>query len=143
MTALDLINAAEPDPADVAAAFDAAPPVATSALLGTWKGGLFTVTGGLAARLTRLNWYGKRFNDVEDVDPLLCLTSDGGVYSYDGMGHARLREITFRGVASAAMVYDTQPIIDHFRRVTDDVVLGAMDAKGQPRILYFHLTRVG
>ncbi|MFC0040826.1 DUF4334 domain-containing protein [Actinomadura rayongensis] len=142
MTALDLITAGEPDLDAVAAAFDACGAVAPAALRGTWRGGLFSSGGGLAARLTRLNWYGKRFHDDEDVDPLLCRSADGGLYSYDGMGLARLREVTYRGVPSAAMIYDTQPIIDHFRRVTDDVVLGAMDAKGQPHVLYFHLTRV-
>ena len=53
----------------------------------------------------------------------------------------RLREVSFRGRSSAAMVYDTQPIIDCFRRIDDDRVLGLMDVKGSPPDFYFHLTR--
>lgn len=40
---------------------------------------------------------------------------------------ARLRMMDYRGKLSAAIVYDTQPIIDIFRRVDDKTVLGLMD----------------
>jgi hypothetical protein len=41
--------------------------------------------------------------------------------------HAATVELrTFRGKASAAMVYDRLPIADHFRRIDDDRVLGLM-----------------
>lgn len=43
---------------------------------------------------------------------------------------ARLRRIEFRGRSSAAMIYDRQPIIDHFRRVDDASLLGLMDLRG-------------
>lgn len=39
---------------------------------------------------------------------------------------AHLEHLTFRGRSSAAMVYDRQPIIDHFRAIDDDNVLGLM-----------------
>jgi hypothetical protein len=39
---------------------------------------------------------------------------------------ARVELRTFRGRASAAMVYDRLPITDHFRRIDDDRVLGLM-----------------
>ncbi|MFS0703445.1 DUF4334 domain-containing protein [Cellulomonas sp. 179-A 9B4 NHS] len=55
--------------------------------------------------------------------------------------HARLRTVVYRGVASAAMVYDRQPIVDAFRRVDDDTVLGAMDLRGQPHPFVFVLRR--
>jgi hypothetical protein len=54
---------------------------------------------------------------------------------------ARLRELTHRGVQTAAMVYDSLPIIDIFRRVSDDVVLGAMDMRGLPAPFLFVLRR--
>jgi hypothetical protein len=54
---------------------------------------------------------------------------------------ARLREVTHRGVVTAAMVYDALPIIDVFRRVSDDVRLGAMDMRGLPSPFLFVLTR--
>ena len=54
---------------------------------------------------------------------------------------ARLREVTHRGVVTAAMVYDSLPIIDVFRKVGDDVRLGAMDMRGLPAPFLFVLRR--
>ena len=53
---------------------------------------------------------------------------------------ARLRAVTYRGVTTAAMVYDHLPIIDCFRRVDDDTVLGAMDIRGAAPF-FFQLER--
>lgn len=41
------------------------------------------------------------------------------------------------------MLYDIHPIIDSFRRVSDDVVLGAMDSRefNAHGTYYFYLTR--
>ena len=49
---------------------------------------------------------------------------------YTSRPKARLREVTHRGVVTAAMVYDTLPIIDVFRRVDADTLLGVMDLRG-------------
>ena len=54
---------------------------------------------------------------------------------------ARLRAVEHRGVVTAAMVYDALPIIDVFRRVGPDVVLGAMDMRGLPAPFFFLLER--
>lgn len=54
---------------------------------------------------------------------------------------ARLREVSYRGQVSAAMVYDDLPIIDHFRRFGPDVLLGAMDMRDSPRPYFFLLER--
>jgi hypothetical protein len=62
---------------------------------------------------------------------------------YTNKPKARLREVTHRGVVTAAMVYDTLPIIDVFRRVSDDVRLGAMDMRGLPAPYLFVLRRDG
>lgn len=43
---------------------------------------------------------------------------------------ARLRMVEHRGVLSVAMIYDDLPIIDVFRRVDDETVLGLMDRRG-------------
>ena len=43
---------------------------------------------------------------------------------------ARLRMTVFRGVVSAAMIYDALPIIDAFRAVDEDTIAGAMDLRG-------------
>ncbi|MBK5962060.1 hypothetical protein CCR97_28260 [Rhodoplanes elegans] len=54
---------------------------------------------------------------------------------------ARLRLVTFRGQAGAAMVYDRQPIIDVFRQVDADTLLGVMDLRGLPEPYFFVLRR--
>ena len=60
---------------------------------------------------------------------------------YTGKPKARLRTVTHRGVVTAAMVYDSMPIIDVFRRVDEDVRLGAMDMRGLPSPFLFVLRR--
>ncbi|WP_054811477.1 DUF4334 domain-containing protein [Nocardia arizonensis] len=54
---------------------------------------------------------------------------------------ARLRAVEYRGVVSAAMVYDALPIIDHFRRVDADTLLGVMDMRGLREPYFFVLRR--
>ena len=49
---------------------------------------------------------------------------------------ARLRKIEFRGIPSAAIVYDRQPIIDHLRRIGDGRLLGLMDMRGAPPFFF-------
>ena len=56
---------------------------------------------------------------------------------------ARLRTVTYRGVASAAMVYDRLPIIDAFRRVDGRTVLGVMDLRGSALPYVFVLRQEG
>lgn len=54
---------------------------------------------------------------------------------------ARLRMTEFRGVASAAMIYDALPIIDAFRAVDEDTIVGAMDLRGHEAPFMFVLRR--
>jgi hypothetical protein len=54
---------------------------------------------------------------------------------------ARLRSVEHRGVQTAAMVYDALPIIDVFRRLSDDVRLGLMDLRGLADPFFFVLRR--
>ena len=60
---------------------------------------------------------------------------------YTNRPRARLRTVEHRGVATAAMVYDALPIIDVFRRVGDDTLLGLMDLRGLPCPFFFLLRR--
>jgi hypothetical protein len=55
---------------------------------------------------------------------------------------ASLKPIVFGGVESAAMVYDDQPIVDHFRRIDEHKIMGAMTISGDARIYFFELERV-
>ncbi|WP_405656864.1 DUF4334 domain-containing protein [Streptomyces sp. RK9] len=140
---LDIIaSAGECDNARLTELFDRLEPVGADLLIGTWRGGGFEHTSENAALLAKMRWYGKRFVTPDHVEPLLCRDEEGNVFSYEDMGLATLHEVVHRGKQSTAMVYDQLPIIDHFRRLTDDVLLGLMDKKGAPADFYFHLTRV-
>ncbi|WP_230329767.1 DUF4334 domain-containing protein [Nocardia aurantiaca] len=54
---------------------------------------------------------------------------------------ARLRNLEFRGKTSAAMIYDDLPIIDIFRRVDENTLLGVMDKRGLNEPYFFVLYR--
>ncbi|SDN81641.1 DUF4334 domain-containing protein [Geodermatophilus sp. DSM 45219] len=54
---------------------------------------------------------------------------------------ARLRTVVHRGVPTAALVYDRLPVVDVFRRVTPDLLLGLMDLRGLPDPFAFLLER--
>jgi hypothetical protein len=54
---------------------------------------------------------------------------------------ARLRMTEFRGVSTAAMIYDRLPIIDMFRAIDGDTLLGVMDLRGMTQPFFFVLRR--
>jgi hypothetical protein len=54
---------------------------------------------------------------------------------------ARLRMLEYRGVLSAAIVYDRLPVVDLLRRVDDGTLLGLMDLRGLPDPFFFVLRR--
>ncbi|MBF6332128.1 DUF4334 domain-containing protein [Nocardia transvalensis] len=54
---------------------------------------------------------------------------------------ARLRDLEYRGKVSAAMIYDHLPIIDIFRLVDDETLLGVMDLRGMTAPYFFILRR--
>lgn len=112
-------------------------PVSAEFMIGTWRGGKFDA----GKDPDPIKWYGKRFVSATEVHPLLCRAEDGSVYSYDNLGLAQLREVVFDGKVSASLIYDKQPIMDYFRKVTDQVVIGLGDIKGKPLDFFFHLTR--
>jgi hypothetical protein len=117
--------------------YDQLEPINAGEIIGTWKGGRFD--GGKSP--DPINWYGKRFVSATHVEPLLCWAADGSVYSFEKLGLAQLREVRFRGKVSASLIYDQQPIMDYFRKVTEDVIVGLGDIKGKPTDFFFHLTR--
>jgi hypothetical protein len=56
---------------------------------------------------------------------------------------ARLRMTEYRGKVTASMVYDQKGIIDVFRKVDDNTLLGVMDLKGERgQPFFFVLERV-
>ena len=126
---------------EVLALYDELPDVAEDELLGDWDGSL-VATGHPGERaLDRLRWAGKAFRDRDDVDPMVCFDAEGRRVASDVLGAASIRRVEYRGVVTATMVYDTQPILDHFRRVDERTLLGAMDRKGDAQPLLFLLRR--
>ncbi len=113
-------------------------PISAEEIIGTWNGGKFD--GGTTP--DPINWYGKRFNSLEDVKPLLVTLEDGSIGVYDGLGAARLREIKYQGLVSASLIYDKQPIMDYFRKINDDLIIGYGDVKGSDeQSFFFYLKR--
>ena len=55
------------------------------------------------------------------MQPLVCLDAEGNQFSNVkmGKGEASLWLEDFRGEVTATMVYDGQPVHDHFKRVDD------------------------
>lgn len=123
---------------DVLEAVDCAP------LLGRWKGGDFDTGHPVTQQLAATGWYGKTFHSLSEVDPLICRGADGELYSdlKTMGGGASLWMVAFRGKVSATMVYDRRPVLDHFRRVDDNTLMGVMNGKGvlhEGRLYYFYL----
>ena len=54
---------------------------------------------------------------------------------------ARLRTVTWRGVATAALLYDALPVVDVFRGIDDGVLLGVMDLRGLDAPFFFVLEK--
>lgn len=154
--------------------FDSLDPVAAADLSGRWRGRELSTGHPFDGLLTASGWYGKQFDSVDEVHPLLFSRPGGGVFAADPrrvpLGlvgtvpvaavargrrllrvvepavrtrrhRARLRMVQHRGVVTAAMVYDHLPIIDIFRRVGEDTVLGVMDLRGFPDPYFFVLER--
>lgn len=130
-----------PDMPALEAFFDTLPAISPEEMIGNWRGGVFPV-GGLYDFLLRpkpiVRWHGKRFHSENRVQALLCKLF--GLVVPLPLGRARLRKIEYRGLVSTAMIYDRLPIIDHFRQVDADTVMGLMETRGK-RGAAFYLQR--
>ncbi|KAL4975297.1 hypothetical protein BDW66DRAFT_152110 [Aspergillus desertorum] len=139
--------------------FNSLPPLRAADLLGRWHGTCALTNHPGIAALNAARWVGKDFHSTEDVDPIISLDPSlpyparysGGEDKSEGravntlMGKARIREVKYNNIVSAAMVYNDKPIIDHFRQIDDRTVMGVMDAAGavEDHPLYFVLERIG
>ncbi|KAF8214899.1 hypothetical protein K438DRAFT_1562002, partial [Mycena galopus ATCC 62051] len=139
---LDMIKAGGKISEDTATkVFDQLKPIETSFLMGEWDGGDFDTGHPLSQGLKNIKWAGKTFRTADDVDPIVVYGERRRRILFEPYGRARVREVKFRGVVSAAMIYDNKPIIDYFRYVDENTVAGMMDRKGWPPGYHFHLTR--
>ncbi|NKE57809.1 DUF4334 domain-containing protein [Lentzea sp. PSKA42] len=122
--------------------------VVASALVGSWHGFAFPTGHPVERMLARSRWHGKRFAAPHDATPLVCQADDGSLYSDTnaGKGEASLWNVEFRGEVTATMVYDGMPVLDHFKRVDDNTLMGVMNGKpdvvlANGRHFYFGLER--
>ncbi|KAH8664468.1 hypothetical protein BX600DRAFT_498248 [Xylariales sp. PMI_506] len=130
---------------ECAAVYDSLPPAAADQLVGgSWKGNSLDTGHPTHEQLQSIKWAGKDFHSVNKVYPIM-VHGEGGARTWaSDYGEARLREVQFHGKVSIAMVYDKLPIIDTFRSVNEDTVMGAMDNKDlkDEGLYYFYLTRI-
>src|ERR1700720_2059484 len=126
-------------------------PATIDEMMGEWKGGEFVTGHKMNGQLQKAGGFGKTFKSATDVQPLVCVDTDGNKFSNKAMGkgEASLWLEDFRGEVTATMVYDGQPVHDHFKRIDDDAVMGIMNGKGVldfqdgvSRYFYFYLERV-
>ncbi|MFI6271800.1 DUF4334 domain-containing protein [Micromonospora zamorensis] len=116
-------------------------------ILGEWKGSAFDTGHPLNGQLDKVRWYGKAFVTLADVKPLICRNDQGELYSNTvlGKGEASLWAVEFRGESTATMVYDGQPVFDHFKRADENTLMGIMNGKyvsADGPFFYFVLERV-
>ncbi|GAB18833.1 hypothetical protein GOEFS_066_00070 [Gordonia effusa NBRC 100432] len=124
----------------------ALPTVRVDEILGPWRGGELPSGHPMDGQLEKVRWYGKTFTSAYDVQPLVCRDDAGELYSNKELGHgeASLWHVEFRGEVTASMVYDGQAVIDHFKRVDDNTLMGIMNGKTslvRDRHFYFYLQR--
>ena len=110
------------------------------------EGQLNPYASRLLTRYCQTDWFGKIFNSVDDVEPIVCF-DDGNLFSNNELsrGGASLWDVEFRGEVTATMVYDGQPVLDHLKRVDENTLMGIMDGKRQRvsgNYLYFLLERI-
>jgi len=126
--------------------FDNLKPVEPEFLLGQWFGNEIDTGHPVHQALVDINWVGKDFHSVNNVDPIMVHGADKTRVKCDTWGQAQLRKVEFNGVVSAAMIYDNHPIIDHFRYVNDNTVAGVMDSRdfrdNQSGHFHFFLQRI-
>lgn len=151
---------------DLAAVFDTLGPVTMSMLAGSWRADpSYSETPG-GALLIRGGWWGARFTDTESVDPLLFPDAAGrGVFAADlvkvltllssGVEDistrrrdvettapiGRVRMVEYRGLVSAALIYDQVPVLDYLRAVDQDTIVAAVEGRGmadQPAFVRLH-----
>ena len=120
-------------------------PATIDFMIGEWQGGEFDTGHRENGTLALINWFGKTFNSATDAKPLICLDADGNKYSNTENGEASLWMEEFRGEVTATMVFDGQPVHDHFKKIDDHAVMGILNGKNaldNGRYAYFYLERV-
>lgn len=125
--------------------WDTLEPTTIDFMIGEWQGGEFDTGHPENGTLALINWFGKTFSSAADAKPLICVDDDGNKYSNTENGEATLWMEEFRGEVTATMVFDGQPVHDHFKKIDDHAVMGVMNSKASfenGRYAYFYLERI-
>lgn len=147
--------------------FDMLDAVEADSISGKWKGSELASGHPMDGMLAASGWYGKYFKDVECVYPLLFEKRNGGLFAANpgllplklgerlprsmvkelfllvspfvrtSKSGARMRMIKYRGKLTAAMIYDSKPVLDIFARVDENTLLGVSDFKWEQGLGYF------
>ncbi|KAH7020662.1 hypothetical protein B0J12DRAFT_687580 [Macrophomina phaseolina] len=142
MRILQLIDdaVAPTDMRELASLFDALEPIVPSDLLGNWSGGDFHENENQKngnelkihpchAMLESYWWAGMMVEKLDDAMPVMMWTDEGKRVESEFWGRAQIAEIKFRYVVSSCCVFDRWPIIFHFKRVSDNTLMGHTDTK--------------
>lgn len=83
--------------------------------------------------------YSKDFSDMNNVKAWIFRILK--IKFYFPGANAILKNINYRGKFSTSMVYKHLPIIDNFRKIDEDTIMGIMEVKGKTA-LYFYLKKI-
>jgi hypothetical protein len=119
------------DPGELDELWAALAPVRVDDILGAWRGVPLDTGHPAVSAMREIRWHGTRFDSAADAHPIIRHDPDGNLYSDTGYadGAASLWMVEFRGVVTAAMVYDGVPVSAHFKRVDEHTLLGIMSGK--------------
>ena len=119
--------------------FESLDPVDIEDTLGFWKGGYLKGWEIFFRNYFIFHWFGKNFISADKIRAQVW--SILGFKISFGIGNSRLRRVEFRDKVSTALIYNYLPIIDHFRKVDDDILMGIMEIKGRS-FVYFYIQRL-
>ncbi|KAJ6037072.1 hypothetical protein N7540_001351 [Penicillium herquei] len=130
------------NPAYIDGIFQELKPIKPENLMGEWDGFILSTGHPLETELEELNWFGNTFDSNDDIAPLI-VSVNGERVPFKEWGSASLFEVKYRGVVSAALIYDERPIVVHYRMVRSNLVAGVMESKlfGKDNRVYFYLKK--
>ncbi|MDQ4112634.1 MAG: DUF4334 domain-containing protein [Actinomycetota bacterium] len=99
------------DRAEALAVFDSLPPVRAEAIDGRWQGREIATGHPLDGLLEPSGWYGKQFDDLDHVHPLLFRASSGEIYPVS----PRRVPLGLAGSVPPALVERAKPLTGRMR----------------------------
>jgi len=94
---IEQLNTGSATPEEALEIFDSLEPVDVDFMIGNWKGEGFHTYHPMDGLLEAYHWYGKRFENSEDVHPLLFSKPNGGVASLNPMFMGPFLGLMYRG----------------------------------------------